>query len=345
MSTDKHSTATLFEDAKKSYNREQAVVEANRCLFCTDAPCMKACPTHIDIPQFIRKITTDNVENSAKTIFESNIFGVSCARVCPVEVLCVGACVYNQLDEPPIQIGKLQLYATDKADENHWQFFTAGKDTGKSVGLIGAGPASLACAHALRVHGHRVTIYEKKQIIGGLNTTGIAPYKMSAKRALAEAHRVLEIGGIELKTSVAIGEDVSVETLEQQHDALFFGMGLGDDTPLGLPGEDLPGVIGAVAMVERIKLGRVPPGGLKHCVVIGGGNTAMDAVREACGLGIPEVTLVYRGTQQHMSGYAHEWVAAQLAGAQAQWQALPVAFHGEHHVEFVECIQIGRAHV
>lgn len=340
MNIHKHPPVTLFEDAKKPYNREQAIVEANRCLFCTDAPCMKACPTHIDIPQFIRKITTDNVENSAKTIFESNIFGVSCARACPVEVLCVGACVYNLLQEPPIQIGKLQLYATDKAEDKQWTFFTAGEDTGKSVGLIGAGPASLACAHALRVHGHRVTIYEKREIIGGLNTTGIAPYKMSTERALQEAQWVLDIGGIEVKTGVTVGEDLAIEELMQQHDALFFGMGLGQDTSLTLPGEDLPGVVGAVAMIEHLKLGQMTSNECKHCVVIGGGNTAIDAVREACGLGISKVTLVYRGTPQQMSGYAHEWKAAQLAGAKAEWQALPIAFHGKDHVESVECIRV-----
>lgn len=214
-------------------------------------------------------------------------------------------------------------------------FSTAGEDSGKSVGLIGAGPASLACGHALRVHGHRVTVYEKKQVIGGLNTTGIAPYKMSNERALAEAEWVLSIGGIEVKTGITIGKDVSVASLEKQHDALFFGMGLDADTPLGVPGEGLPGV-----MIERLKLGGVTLNGFKHCVVMGGGNPAMDAVREACGLGIPEVCLVYRGKQQHMSGYAHEWEAAQLAGAKVQWQALPVAFHGKEHVECVECIRV-----
>src|ERR1022692_1566136 len=165
---------SVFEDYKGSYSRDQAVAEANRCLFCTDAPCVKACPTHIDIPQFIRKIATDNVKSSARTIFDANILGMSCARVCPVEVLCVGDCVYNEMHMPPIQIGKLQGYSTDKAFDAKWRFFEAGKDTGKSVGLIGGGPASLAWAHELRRFGHRVTIYEKRPSLGGLNTTGVA---------------------------------------------------------------------------------------------------------------------------------------------------------------------------
>src|SRR5689334_10556748 len=165
---------TVFGDFKGEYTREQARVEANRCLFCADAPCIKACPTKIDIPQFIRKISTDNLKGSARTIFDANILGMSCARVCPVEVLCVGDCVYNEMGVDPIQIGKLQRYATDKAFDAGWRFFEAGKDTGKSVGLVGAGPASLSAAHELRRQGHAVTIYDKRDVVGGLNTTGVA---------------------------------------------------------------------------------------------------------------------------------------------------------------------------
>src|SRR4051812_40109062 len=191
---------TVFADAKPPMTRDQAVAEANRCLFCSDAPCINACPTRIDIPQFIRKISTDNVRGSAKTIFDANILGMSCARVCPVEVLCVGDCVYNEMGVDPIQIGKLQRYSTDKAFEAGWRFFEAGKDTGKSVGLVGAGPSSLAAAHELRRQGQRVTIYDKRAVVGGLNTTGVAPYKMKADRSLDETAWVLGIGGIEILT-------------------------------------------------------------------------------------------------------------------------------------------------
>ncbi len=288
-------------------------------------------------PQFIRKIATDNVKASAKTIFESNILGMSCARVCPVEVLCVGDCVYNHLGVPPIQIGKLQRYATDRAFENGWRFFEAGPDSGKHVALIGAGPASLAAAHELRRHGHRVTIYEKRRAIGGLNTTGVAPYKMKADRSVEEVQWVLGIGGVEIRTGVTVGESLSLEDLEKQHDAVFVGVGLGADTLLSVPGSTLPGVEGAVDWIERMKLGKVPTEGVRHCVVVGGGNTALDCVREALGLGIPSVTMVYRGIQEKMSGYAHEWKAGQIEGARVEWQALPIAYEGEGRVASVRC--------
>jgi len=327
----------VFGDFKGEYTREQAMVEANRCLFCSDAPCIKVCPTQIDIPQFIRKIATDNVKSSAKTIFESNILGMSCARVCPVEVLCVGDCVYNEMGVPPIQIGKLQRYATDVAFDAQWRFFEAGPDSGKSVGLVGAGPASLACAHELRRNGHAVTIYEKRSAVGGLNTTGVAPYKMKADRSAEEVDWILGIGGIEVKTGVSIGVDLALEGLEKQHDAVFFGAGLGADTRLGVPGDELPGVHGAVEWIEQMKLARVPVEAVKHCVVVGGGNTALDVVREACGLGIPRVTMLYRGDEAKMSGYAHEWKAAQPEGGRAEWHAVVTRFEGEGRVERVHC--------
>lgn len=331
---------TVFRDYKLPLAREQAIVEANRCLFCTDAPCINACPTRIDIPQFIRKISTDNVKGSARTIFESNILGMSCARVCPVEVLCVGACVYNHQDAPPIQIGKLQRYATDIAFDRGWRFFEAGQDTGKSVGLVGGGPASLAAAHELRRFGHRCTIYEKRSTLGGLNATGVAPYKMRADKAIEEVEWVLGIGGIDVRLNVAVGEHVPLEALEKQHDAIFVGVGLGPDSTMNIPGASLQGVYGAVEWIERMKLQRVSLAGVTHCVVVGGGNTAVDAVREVRGLGIPSVTMVYRGTQDGMPGYEHEWRAALTDAAQAQWQTLPVAFEGDGHVQRVRCTRV-----
>jgi glutamate synthase (NADPH/NADH) small chain len=331
---------SVFGDYKGEYSREQAVAEANRCLFCTDAPCIKACPTHIDIPQFIRKITTDNVKGSARTIFESNILGMSCARVCPVEVLCVGDCVYNDMHMPPINIGKLQRFSTDSAFDAKWTFFEAGKDTGKSVGLVGGGPASLACAHELRRLGHRATIYEKRAQLGGLNTTGVAPYKMKADRSVEEIAWILSIGGIDVKTGVDVGADVTLADLEKTHDALFFGVGLGADTAMKIPGADLANVFGAVEWIERMKTTRVATEGMKHCVVVGGGNTALDCVREARGLGIERVTMVYRGVESHMSGYAHEWKAGEMEGCRAEWQSLPIAFEGKGKVESVKCVKL-----
>lgn len=328
---------TVFADFKGEYSRDQALVEANRCLFCTDAPCVKACPTHIDIPQFIRKIATGNVKGSARTIFESNILGMSCARVCPVEVLCVGDCVYNELHMPPIQIGKLQRFSTDKAFIEEWEFFKPGKETGKSIGLVGGGPASLACAHELRRFGHRTTIYEKRERLGGLNTTGVAPYKMKADRSMDEVEWILGIGGIEVRTGVSVGDDMSLADLESTHDAIFFGAGLGTDTKMRIPGEDLKNVSGAVEWIERMKTEHVSVAGMKHCIVIGGGNTALDCVREARGLGIERVTMLYRGVEPAMSGYIHEWKAGETEGCRAEWQSLPIAFEGTGKVERVKC--------
>ena len=328
-----------FDDYKPPYTPNQAKVEANRCLYCHDAPCITACPTSIDIPTFIRKIATENVKGSARTIFDSNVLGMSCARVCPVEVLCVGDCVYNEMGVPPIQIGKLQRFATDMAFDEGWSYYEAGADTGKSVGIVGAGPAGLACAHRLRRFGHAVTIYEKRDVVGGLNTTGVAPYKMPAGRSVQEVEWVMAIGGIEVKTGVSVPTDVSWEALEAAHDALFVCFGLGPDSQLAADGADLDGVEGAVAWIERMKLSTVRTDHAR-VLVIGGGNTALDCVREATGLGMP-TTMVYRGTEAKMSGYAHEWAAAKQAGATAAWRTQPVGFVGEDgKVTGVRCVRL-----
>jgi glutamate synthase (NADPH/NADH) small chain len=331
----------VFEDFKEPYTAGQAAIEANRCLFCSDAPCIKACPTSIDIPQFIRKIATDNVKGSAKTIFDANILGMSCARVCPVEVLCVGDCVYNHMGVPPIQIGKLQRFATDTAFEKGWRFAQAGAPTGKKVALVGGGPASLACAHELRKLGHACTIFEKNPYYGGLNTNGVAPYKMRADKSVEEVEWVLAIGGIELKTGVAVGRDVKLEQLEKEYDAVFIGLGLGADSRLGVPGEEMNGVIGAVDWIEKMKVGRVDVRGVKSAAVVGGGNTAIDCVRELLGLGVPVVTMIYRGDEKGMSGYEHEWEAARTETARAAWRRQPIEFLGDGgRVAKVRCIEL-----
>lgn len=337
----KERSESAFADYKEAFTTVQAVAEANRCLYCADAPCIKACPTGIEIPEFIRKISTGNVKGSARTIFEANILGMSCARVCPVEVLCVGDCVYNHLDaSPPIQIGKLQRYATDMAFEKGWTFFTAGPDTGKSVALIGAGPASLAAAHALRRAGHRCTIYEKNALPGGLNTTGVAPYKMRADRSMHEVEWILSIGGIDVMTGMSVGKDIAWDAIEKKHDAVFIGMGLGVDSKLGVPGEDLKGIMGAVDFIERMKVGKVDLGKVKRAAVIGGGNTAIDAVRELAGLGIEEVMLVYRGEEPGMSGYAHEWEVAKTDGVRPLWRTLPLEFKGSGQVQSMRITRV-----
>ncbi len=332
---------SVFEDYKPAYNALQATAEANRCLYCLDAPCITACPTAINIPEFIRKISTGNVKGSAKTIFESNILGMSCARVCPVEVLCVGDCVYNEMDRPPIEIGKLQRYATDIAFEKGWKFFEAGAPTGKRVALIGAGPASLSAAHRLRRFGHAVTIYEKRDVIGGLNTTGVAPYKMKADRSIEEVEWLLSIGGIEIHTGKEVGVAPTVAELEERFDAVFFGIGLGPDKHLGLPGEDLDGVLGAVDFIEQMKLQALDLQGASRAVVVGGGNTAIDAVREAVGVGFKHVTMAYRGDEKKMSGYQHEWKAGKLEGVLGAWRTQPIEYVGKDgHVIGVRCVKL-----
>jgi glutamate synthase (NADPH/NADH) small chain len=345
---DPNRAETVFEDAKPAFSLQEARVESNRCLYCYDAPCIKACPTQINIPEFIRKIGTGNIEGAARTIFESNVLGMSCARVCPVEVLCVGDCVHNEQDVPPIQIGRLQRFATDTAFESHWQFFEAGADTGKSVGLIGAGPASLSAAHRLRRFGHRVTLYERSGIVGGLNSTGIAPYKLQADASLAEVDWLLKIGGIDIKTKSDVPTSLGWAALEAAHDALFLGFGLGPDSWLDLPGQALPGVRGAVDFIAELKSGPLELTTVKHAVVIGAGNTAIDAVRELLGLkragvsSLDTVTMIYRGTEAGMSGYAHEWSRAKEQGAKVLWQTQPLAYEGTSKgVQQVKCVALG----
>jgi dihydropyrimidine dehydrogenase (NAD+) subunit PreT len=319
---------TIFEDYKPAYNKMQAQAEANRCLYCEDAPCITACPTGIDIPEFIRKISTDNVRGSAKTIFDSNILGMSCARVCPVEVLCVGSCVYNLMERPPIQIGKLQRYSTDAAFDADWQFYEAGADTGKTVGLVGGGPASLACAHELRRLGHGVTIYDRREVLGGLNTYGCAPHKIKSDRADEEVEWLLKIGGVELRKSTTVGDDgdVSWADLDAAHDAVFLGIGIGADKHLNLPNQDADGVRGCVDWIEQLKLHHVDVSGVTHAAVIGGGNTALDGVRELLTLGVSNVTMIYRGVEPGMTGYKHEWAAAKVQSATASYRSQPLAY-------------------
>lgn len=319
----------VFEDFKKPYTDRQAAVEANRCLYCYDAPCITACPTGIDIPTFIRRIANDNVRGAAKTIFDSNILGMSCARVCPVETLCVGSCVYNHMESPAIQIGKLQRYATDAAFEAGWDYYEAGEDTGKRVVCVGGGPASLAAAHRLRRFGHHVTIIEKGHYLGGLNTTGIASYKMKSDRSLSEVEWLLSIGGIEIRSGVSVPDQTTWDDLRAEFDAIFIGFGLGEDSLLSVPGADAEGVQGAVDFIAQMKLTDQGLKGARDVIVIGGGNTALDAVRETKGLGADRVTLAYRGDESKMSGYAHEWAEAKLEGVVASWRSQPIAFEVE----------------
>ena len=315
-------------DSKPLYSDAEAIAEANRCLYCHDAPCIAACPTGIDIPTFIRKISTENVRGSARAILTANLLGYSCSRVCPVEELCAGACVYNAWERTPIAIGRLQRYATEAvlAKGVAKDLLPKAAPNGKRVACVGSGPASLACAGYLALEGCAVTVYEKRAVAGGLNVTGVAPYKMHAASGSAEVE-FIESLGVTIRTGVTIGQDVSVADLLAQHDAVFLGCGLGADATLDVPGTDGPGVHGAVAWIERMKL---EPGyglaGVTSAVVIGGGNTAIDAARELAKLGVRDVAMLYRRTEQDMSGYAHELELARSEGVRLVEKAVPASF-------------------
>lgn len=319
-----------LDDAKPAFTAPEARAEAERCLYCVDAPCIKACPTSIDIPRFIQQIATGDVLGSARTILQSNILGYSCARVCPVEVLCVGDCVYNGWHKPPIQIGRLQRFATDAA-------LTREASTGRRVltpktaahrrrvALLGAGPASLACAAYLALEGHEAVIFERNALPGGLNTTGVAPYKLHAEDSLREVEYVRSLG-VEIRTGVEVGRDVTVASLLEGYDAVFLGIGLGADTRLSVPGEDGAGVVGATAFIERLKNeAGFTVDGVRRAVVVGGGNTAIDVARELAKLGVSDVAMVYRRSAKEMSGYEHEMHHARVEGVRLVENAAPVA--------------------
>ncbi|MEO5989940.1 MAG: FAD-dependent oxidoreductase [Candidatus Eisenbacteria bacterium] len=316
-------------DGKPDYSSGEAVAEANRCLYCHDAPCVTACPTGIDIPTFIRKIGTGNVSGSARTILSANLLGYSCARVCPVEALCVGACVYNAWHRsPPIAIGRLQRHAVELAfvDGHAADLFAKATPNGKRVVCVGAGPASLACAGYLALEGCAVTLLEQRAVPGGLNATGVAPYKMHAEGALAEVEFIRSLG-VEIRSGVEVGRDVTTEQLLADYDAVFLGCGLGTDSSLGIPGESGGGVLGAVEWIERLKLeSGYALSGIRQAVVVGGGNTAIDAARELAKLGVREVTLLYRRTEADMSGYHHELESARKEGVRLMERAVPKAF-------------------
>ncbi|MDB4934389.1 MAG: Pyridine nucleotide-disulfide oxidoreductase associated with reductive pyrimidine catabolism, partial [Labilithrix sp.] len=325
-------------DKKPLYSEAEARTESERCLYCVDAPCIKAWPTEIDIPTFIKKIATGNVRGSAKTIFEQNLLGYSCARVCPVEVLCVGSCVYNGWGREPIAIGRLQRFATETATaKGAAPVMKRRIDIGvqsKKVACIGAGPASLAFAGYLALEGHQAVVFERKAVAGGLNTTGIAPYKLHADDAVHEVEFVQGLG-VEVVTGVEVADSdgagrISGKKLLETYDAVFLGVGLGADTKLGIPGEDGPGVYGATAWIERMKLemssahkGEIAG---KNVIVVGGGNTAIDVARECAQLGALHVAMIYRRGAEHMSGYAHEMEGARLDGVRLVTNVQPVAF-------------------
>lgn len=316
-----------FSDAHPPLSHEQALVEAERCFYCYDAPCIEACPTSIDIPRFIRAIATDNMQGSARTILDSNILGGSCARVCPTEILCEQKCVHNTLEEGrPVRIGQLQRHATDWQMEHGGQPFRRQPETGRRVAIVGAGPAGLACAHRLAMYGHDVVLYDRHAKAGGLNEYGVAAYKLSDDFAQKEVDFLLAIGGISVVGGRTLGVDFSVGDLKRDHDAVFLSIGLTGVRQLELEGEALDGVQDAVSFIETLRSmpkTDVPVG--RRVVVIGGGNTAVDAAVQARRLGADEVTLVYRRGAENMSATAIEREWAQTNGVTVRLWASPVA--------------------
>jgi dihydropyrimidine dehydrogenase (NAD+) subunit PreT len=321
---------TNFSDIHPAFeNLDAALVEANRCLFCYDAPCMKSCPTSIDVPKFIKQIATENIKGSAHTIFKSNIMGAGCSRVCPVEKLCEGACVYNFLEEQPIAIARLQRYSTEMAMEKNWQMFERKAATGKKVAIVGAGPAGLSCAHVLSREGIDVTIFEKENKGGGLMTYGIAAYKVTPQFCEDEVNYILGLGGIEIKYGQELGKHISLQELKNNFDAVYVGIGVGLARQLNIPGEELQGVEDAISFIYNLRdkgFDKVPVG--EKVAVIGMGMTAIDAATQAKRLGAKEVTMLYRRTKEEMPCTQHELDIAMLDGCKIVWLAAPLEIKG-----------------
>jgi len=304
-----------FADMHPPLTPSEAIIDADRCYFCYDAPCTTACPTGIDIPGFIQKIRSGNIKGSAHTILSENIMGGMCARVCPTEVLCEEACV-RMAESRPVRIGMLQRYATDPIFEAGTQLFERAPATGRKVAIVGGGPAGLSCAHRLAMLGHSPTVFEPKQKLGGLNEYGIAAYKTPDDFAAREVAYILDIGGIEVKTGVSLGTSVSLSDLRRNHDAVFLGFGLGGVNGLSLEGEQLEGVANAVDYIAELRQASnkaaLPVG--RKVVVIGGGMTAIDIAVQSKALGADEVTMVYRRGQENMNASGYEQEFAQTRG-------------------------------
>ncbi len=330
--------ARNFGDHAPPLDRHEALVAADRCYFCHDAPCITACPTGIDIPLFIRQIATGTPDAAAKTILSANILGGMCARVCPTETLCEEACVREAAEGKPVEIGRLQRFATDTLMDKGVHPFTRAAPTGKRVAVVGAGPAGLACAHRLAMLGHEVVVFDAFPKPGGLNEYGIATYKAVGDFAQAEVDWLLAIGGIEVRQGQALGRDFTLRDLEGQFQAVFLGMGLAGVKALGLEGEGRDGVEAAVDFIAALRQtpdrAEVPIG--RDVVVIGGGMTAVDAAVQARLLGAENVTIVYRRGRERMSASGYEQEHALAEGVKIVTGAVPVAIHGNGAVEAVE---------
>jgi glutamate synthase (NADPH/NADH) small chain len=311
-----------FPDLHPALDSQSAVAEASRCLYCFDAPCTAACPTHIDVPRFIKKIATGNLRGSALTILDANILGLSCSRVCPVDVLCEGSCVLDRYNYKPIEIGRLQRYAMERgASQLKPASWVKTVENAPRVACIGAGPASLACAAELRRHGFAVVVFERRPLPGGLNTYGVAEYKLRPQVSLQECEMVRSMG-VEFRRE-EVGRTLPLDQLERDFDYIFLGAGLGGMDRLGIPGDTLPGLVDALKFIAAYKTERKAAAG-ERVAVIGAGNTAIDAAIAARRLGAPEVHIFYRRGKTEMPAFSFEYEHAQTEGVQFHWFAQPV---------------------
>ena len=328
-----------FADMHPPLTKSEAIIDADRCYFCYDAPCTTACPTGIDIPGFIQKIRSGNLRGSAHTILSANIMGGMCARVCPTEVLCEEACVRNAHEDRPVRIGLLQRYATDPVFAEQTQLFERAPSTGRKVAIVGGGPAGLSCAHRLAMLGHSATVFEPMQKLGGLNEYGIAAYKTVNDFAAREVEYILGIGGIEVRAGVGLGKDVSLAELRKGYDAVFLGFGLAGVNALGLENEMIEGVVNAVDYIAALRQAphKAPLPVGRRVLVIGGGMTAIDIAVQSKALGAEEVTMVYRRGQEHMNASRYEQEFAQTRGVALRTWAMPRRLlFSDGHVRGVE---------
>lgn len=325
-----------FKQKKPLMNDTEAYYASSKCLFCYDAPCMNACPTHIDIPLFIKQIHTGNVVGAAKTIYDSNWIGNACGTVCPTGVLCEGACVYNHQNVAAVEIGRLQNFATQQVIASGKQLFTPGKDNGKKIAIIGSGPAGIAAACELRVLGYEVDIFEAKAKPSGLTVYGIAPYKITNEEVLNEVKYLQDQLGFNIKYNSPITSKEQLNDIEKNYDAIFLGVGLGATAFRNIPGEDQEGVVGAVEFIEDLRMNHSKTHVGNHVVVLGGGNTAMDAASESARMGAKSVTLAYRGTKEQMGAYGFEYDLAKNAGVESKFNATPIEMLGNGKVEGIK---------
>ncbi|RDE27439.1 NAD(P)-dependent oxidoreductase [Parageobacillus thermoglucosidasius] len=333
--------AKNFQEVDPGLTDREAIEEANRCLYCYDAPCIKACPTGIDIPAFIKKIASGNLKGSAKTIMSSNPVGASCARVCPTEELCEGACVLNHSTKP-IMIGKLQRYATDWAIRNKEVLFQAGQKNGKTVAVVGGGPAGLSAARELARMGYTITIFEAEKEAGGLNTYGIVSFRLPQKISFWEVNQVKSLG-VQIRTNTRVGKDISAKELLDHYDAVVLAAGMGRVPRLGIEGEDLDGVYDAIEFIKETKT-KPLTGKLvgKRVVVIGAGNTAIDGATCSVRLGAENVKILYRRTKEEMTAYDFEYEFAKQDGVEFRWLTAPKRIIGDENgkVTHIECIRM-----